>query len=227
MNCSLLKTPLWNGSRRGNYVWPESLQWTRHAPCSPLKGKKVKVLVTHLYLTLCNPVDCSLPGSSVHGILQSRILEWVAIHFSRGSSWPTDRTPVSCIAGRFFTTWATRDAPLREGITLQIWLWKDSSVEVLTWLLSWVATRWSCLPQQHFFLKLLNQFFFPPKGFILGLESVICFCISNQVSVSQCWSDNAVKRTMAKSQAAGVFKKSQASTAEMCQWKWTLKVWHL
>ena len=54
--------------------------------------------------TLCNPMDCSPPGSSVHGILLTRILEWVAIPFSRGFSWPRDRTPVSsCIAGRFFT----------------------------------------------------------------------------------------------------------------------------
>ena len=50
-------------------------------------------------------MDCSSPGSSIHGILQARILEWVAISFSRGSSWPRDRTQVSCIAGRFFTDW--------------------------------------------------------------------------------------------------------------------------
>ena len=48
------------------------------------------------------------PGSSVHGILQSRIVEWVAIPFSRGSSKPWDWTQVSCIAGRFFASWATR-----------------------------------------------------------------------------------------------------------------------
>ena len=48
--------------------------------------------------TLCGPVDCSLPGSSVHGILQARILEWLAISFSRGSSQPRDRTWVSCVA---------------------------------------------------------------------------------------------------------------------------------
>ena len=52
--------------------------------------------------TLCNPGDCSPPGSSVHGILQARILEWVAISFSRVSSRPRDRTQVSCIAGRRF-----------------------------------------------------------------------------------------------------------------------------
>ena len=58
--------------------------------------------------TLCDPVDCSPPGSSVHGILQAGILEWVAISFSRGSSWPKDRTQVSRIAGRLFNFWATR-----------------------------------------------------------------------------------------------------------------------
>ena len=53
-------------------------------------------------LTLCDPMDCSPPGSSVHGIFQARILEWVAISSSRGSFWPRDWTCVSCIAGRFF-----------------------------------------------------------------------------------------------------------------------------
>ena len=52
--------------------------------------------------TLCNPVDCSLQDSSLHGILQARILEWVAISFSRGSSQPRERTQVSHIAGRCF-----------------------------------------------------------------------------------------------------------------------------
>ena len=54
-------------------------------------------------LTLGDPMDCSLPGFSVHGIFQARVLEWVAISFSKGSSWPRDRTQVSCIAGRCFT----------------------------------------------------------------------------------------------------------------------------
>ena len=53
--------------------------------------------------TPCNPMDCSPPGSSVHGILQARTLEWVAIPFSRGSFWPRDRTWVSHTTGRFFT----------------------------------------------------------------------------------------------------------------------------
>ena len=70
---------------------------------SGTRTSKVKVLVTQSCLALC-----SLPGSSVHGISQARILEWVALPFSRGSSRPRDWTWVSCIAGRFFTIWATR-----------------------------------------------------------------------------------------------------------------------
>ena len=60
--------------------------------------------------TFCDPMDCSLPGSSVHGIFQARVLEWVAISFSKGSSWPRDWTQISRIAGRHFTIWATREA---------------------------------------------------------------------------------------------------------------------
>ena len=56
----------------------------------------------------CNPMDCSLPGSSVHGILQARILEWFVISFSKGSSQSRNWTWVSCITGRFFTNWAMR-----------------------------------------------------------------------------------------------------------------------
>ena len=67
------------------------------------------MLVAQSCPTLCDPMDCSLSGCSVHGILQERILEWVAISFSRGSSRPRDGTQVSCIAGRFFTLGATRD----------------------------------------------------------------------------------------------------------------------
>ena len=69
--------------------------------------KKVKVLVAQSCLILCDPMDCSLPGSSVHGIVQARMLEWEAILFSRGSSWLRDWTWVSCIAGEFLTFWAT------------------------------------------------------------------------------------------------------------------------
>ena len=60
-------------------------------------------LVAQSCLTLCDPMDCSLPGSSTHGILQARILEWVVIPSSRGSSHPRDGTQVSRIEDRFFT----------------------------------------------------------------------------------------------------------------------------
>ena len=59
--------------------------------------------------TLCDPMDCGLPGSSVHGIFQPIVLEWIAISFSKGSSQTRDRTPVSRIVDRHFTIWATRD----------------------------------------------------------------------------------------------------------------------
>ena len=65
--------------------------------------------VTQSCPTLCDPMDCSLPGSSIHGIFQARILEWIAISFSRRSFWPRDWTQVPCIVGRRFTVWATRE----------------------------------------------------------------------------------------------------------------------
>ena len=71
---------------------------------------KVNVKVARLCPTLCNPMDCSPPGSSISGILQARILEWVAFPFSSGSSQPGNWSRVSCIAGGFFTSWLTREA---------------------------------------------------------------------------------------------------------------------
>ena len=78
-----------------NFPWRSEVKWNEVAQLCP---------------TLCDPMDCSPPGSSIHEILQARILEWVAISFSRGSSWPRDQTRVSCILSRCFTIWATREA---------------------------------------------------------------------------------------------------------------------
>ena len=64
-----------------------------------------EVKVAQSCLTLCDPM-----GYTIYGILQARILEWVAFPFSRGSSQPRDRTQISCIAGRLFTIWDTREA---------------------------------------------------------------------------------------------------------------------
>ena len=80
-----------------NMLWPRL--------CSAAAAKSLQSCPT-----LCNPTDGGPPGLSVPGILQARILEWVAIPFSRRSSRPRDQTQVSCIAGRLFTVWATGEA---------------------------------------------------------------------------------------------------------------------
>ena len=77
-------------------------------------------------LTLFDPMDCSLPGSFVHGIFQARVLEWVVISFSRRSSLPRDWTQVSCIVGRRFTIWATREAR----VTWGTWLCRSSQAAI-------------------------------------------------------------------------------------------------
>ena len=87
------------------------------------------VLVTQLCLTLCDPKDYSLPGSSVQGILQERILTWATISFSRGSSWPRDQTPVSYIAGGFFIIWDTTvrtKVRQNKGCFFFLWLGKQT-----------------------------------------------------------------------------------------------------
>ena len=70
---------------------------------------KKESTVAQSWPTLCNPMDCSLPASSIHRIFQARVLKWVAISFSRGSSRPRDQTWVSRISGRCFNVWATRE----------------------------------------------------------------------------------------------------------------------
>ena len=104
--------------------WQTEPVWVNHLGirCTNLSQTLTEVAWSEKYTTLvesevdqscptlcCDPVDCSPLGSSIHGILQSRILEWVAISFSRGSSQPRDRTQVSRIADRRFNLWATRE----------------------------------------------------------------------------------------------------------------------
>ena len=76
-----------------------------------MKIKYMKIFLSVVFNS-CHPMDCSLPGSSVHGIFQARILEWVAIRFFMGSSQSRDETLFSFIVGRFFTIWATLEAQL-------------------------------------------------------------------------------------------------------------------
>ena len=80
-------------------------------------GSRQRVCAVLSHSVISNPLFCSPPDSSVHGILQARILEGVAISFSKGSLQPRDQTQVSCIAGGFFTIWATREAPDRGSVS--------------------------------------------------------------------------------------------------------------
>ena len=97
--CSAKREPLKWAAR--------ALQWTE-GPFTATRESESEVAQSSP--TLCDPMDCSLPGSSVHGIFQARVLEWVTIAFSRGSSPLRNQIQVSRIAGRRFTIWATREA---------------------------------------------------------------------------------------------------------------------
>ena len=99
--------------------------------------------------TLCDPMDCSPPGFFVRGILQARILEWVAIPFSRGSSWPRDQTRVSHIAGRFFTNWTT--------ICMNVFFYIFKKKSVPLYLVS--AKLFSVVNNPHILLALQNKKF--------------------------------------------------------------------
>ena len=103
----MLKVFVYQKTAHGRNTWEILLQTSSHTVwmlTSFWVSEWVKV--TQSCPTLCNPMDCRLPGSSVHGIFQARVLEWVAFPFSRRSSQPRDRTWVSCIVGSF-TTWTT------------------------------------------------------------------------------------------------------------------------
>ena len=93
-------------SALATWFFTTSVTWEASDGC-------MKVKVKSLSLQLSDPMDCSLPGSSVHGIFQAKVLEWGAISSSRGSSRARDQTWVSHIAGRHFTIWATREAQVK------------------------------------------------------------------------------------------------------------------
>ena len=110
--------------------------------------------VSQSYLTLSDPMDCSLRGSSVHGTFQARILEWVAIFFSRVSSQSRNRTWVSWIAGGFFTVWATRSLEWRwdMGLNQSVVLQKNGS-------------PWSRYKEKLVFLIFLSEYHTIHPGF--------------------------------------------------------------
>ena len=109
-------------SLRSLYAGQEAKVRTRHGTMDWFQIGKSESEVAQLCLIFCDPMDCSLSGSSVHGIFQARVLEWIAISFSRGSSQPRNRTQVSRIAGRCFTIWATREAPNWERSTPRLYI---------------------------------------------------------------------------------------------------------
>ena len=94
----------------------------------------VKVKGAQSYPTLCNPMDYT-----VHGIHQARILEWVAFPFFRGSSQPRDRTQVSRIAGRFFTSWATREALIKWIDRSKSWATREALIKWIDRSKSWAS----------------------------------------------------------------------------------------
>ena len=104
------KNKPFNLTQAFHLIIEKTQRWGRYMTFlySSLNNWKVKVKVTHSCSTLRNSM-----GYRVHGILQARILEWVAFPFSRGSSQTRDQTQVSCIAGGFFTNWTMRQTPIR------------------------------------------------------------------------------------------------------------------
>ena len=107
LQCSCLENPR-DGGTWWAAVYGVAQSWTRLKRLSSNSSSSGSV--SRSVASDCDPLDCSPPGSSVHGIFQTRILKWVVIPFSRRSSRPRDWTWVFCAAGRFFIIWATREA---------------------------------------------------------------------------------------------------------------------
>ena len=117
--------------------------------------------VAQSYPTLWDPIDCSLPDSSVHGIFQAIVLEWIAISFSRGSSQSRNRTRVSRIVDRHFTIWATREVtcnylPIPEYSVNDTWLWFSHLILV----------HQNQMIADHQLIKILESMIFLPVNWI-------------------------------------------------------------
>ena len=119
------------------------------------------VLVAQSCPILCDPMYCSPPGPSVHGILQAKILKWIAIPFSRGSSWPRDRIQVFCFTGRFFTFESHSNFMLylKANFSPGNWMGNDlfnvqvfKPAEHAEVLIFWDADAASCLPVSKWIL---------------------------------------------------------------------------
>ena len=134
-------------------------------------------------LTLWAPMNCNLPGSSVHGIFQARIQEWVAISFSRGSSLSRDQTRVSRIVGRCFTIWATREG--------QIWRLSSNPEGEVVGRLLWGHSMisWSILP---LFFVLISSHIFGFAG--LPFQKLL-HCMVCKLAISHCICHHSNKKT--------------------------------
>ena len=142
-----------------------------------VKYPSAVVLVTQSCLTRGHSMDCSLPSSSVHVILQARTLEWVAIPFSRGSSQPRNQTQVSCITGGFFTIWATGEAYIPISIRDQIL--RSCHVHQVSEL-CFYCSSWS----NHWLIRLMVA--------SLSKYVYLCVvCVLNSTTVSLVWQSAA------------------------------------
>ena len=136
-----------------------------------LWGREVKVAQS------C-PILCNSMGYTVHGILQARILEWVAFPFSRGSSQPRDRTQVSRIAGRFFTSWATREACEVE-TTAQTVSISYKQLKNLFLISEW-ESAWSLTLLSQCFLQFLYEI-------LLHFVFLLFFCLQTSWLLTALW----------------------------------------
>ena len=125
--------------------------------------------VTQSCPTLHDPMDYNLPSSSFHGILQARVLEWVAISFSRGSSRPRDQTWVSCIPGRCFNLWATREA---------LWDYHYNCWLPLTWNLLLLISKLCDMTDRSGAITYTE-----------GINSQYSCCVYSPVQLSVLWSN--------------------------------------
>ena len=127
-------------------------------------------LVTKSCPTLCDPLDYSRPGSSVHEILQARILEWVAISFSRGSCWPRNQTHISCIAGRLFTDWAVREAGMNKTSYLSFLFY--SLFILADWFTQICCIKWSASKSLLNFQLKITTYFVILNGYYSGRKGL-------------------------------------------------------
>ena len=187
-----------NSESRVYRIIENTLQWlvkwefNQNVDIKKKKKKKIATRhceVTQLCLTLCDPMDCSPPGSSIHGIFYARVLEWVSISFSRGSSQAKDQTWVSHIAGRRFTFWATKESqPDIQFSSVQslsrVWLFATPCITAHQASLSITNSRSSLrltsiesvMPSSHLILcrPLLLLPPIPPSIRVFSNESTLC-----------------------------------------------------